>query len=333
MRTATTIWASVAGPRSAVRQVLVRRGPLLVFALLLAYLAWQSPVFLSPANILASLTQAAPIAIVAFGLVAVVMGGGDDVVVGGIDLSVPATAALATAILSDQLTNAGASFAWAMLLATGAALAVGIVNAVLVTRIGLTSILATLATFSAVVGITRVLTSNRRITVEDSVVLMIRDGQVLGIPNSVWLMLAAAAVFTFLMHQTAFGMHVQAVGGNREAATTSGIRPRPHIAMTFLIAGAAAAVANLALVARGSGSSPGIEDLLLVDMLLAGFLGAAFSPRNVVTIPGAMLGAIFVALLSNGLILIQVNNSWILGLKGVLILIVVSAAALQGRSR
>ena len=61
----------------------------------------------------------------AFGLAAVVMGGGDDVVAGGIDLSVPAGAALATAILSDQLTNAGASFAWALLLATGAALIVG----------------------------------------------------------------------------------------------------------------------------------------------------------------------------------------------------------------
>lgn len=333
MTAATGIWASVSGPRSAVRQVLVRRGPLLVFALLLGYLAWQSPVFLSPTNILASLTQAAPIAIVAFGLAAVVMGGGDDVVAGGIDLSVPAGAALATAILSDQLTNAGASFAWAMLLATGAAMAVAVVNAVLVTWIGLTSILATLATFSSVVGITRVLTSNRRINVEDPVVLMIRDGQVLGIPNSVWLMVVAALVFTFLMHQTAFGMRVQAVGGSREAAATSGIKPRPHIAMTFLIAGAAAAVASLALVARGSGSSPGIEDLLMVDMMLAGFLGAAFSPRNVVTIPGAMLGAVFVALLSNGLILIQVDNSWIYGLKGVLILIVVSAAALQGRSR
>jgi ribose transport system permease protein len=313
--------------------VLIRRGPLLVFALLLAYLACQSPVFLGSWNIQASLTQAAPIAIVAFGLVAVVMGGGDDVVAGGIDLSVPAGAALATAILSDQLTNAGASFGWAMLLATGAALAIGVVNAILVTRIGLTSLLATLATFTSVVGITRVLTSNRRINVDDPVVLMVRDGQVLGIPNAVWLMLVAGAAFTFLMHQTAFGMRVQAVGGNREAAITSGIRPRPHIAMTFIIAGAAAAVASLALVARGSGSSPGVEDLLVVDMLLAGYLGAAFSPRNVVTIPGAMLGAIFVALLSNGLILIQVDNSWILGLKGVLILIVVSAAALQSRQR
>jgi len=68
-------------------------------------------------------------------------------------------------------------------------------------------------------------------------------------------------------------------------------------------------------------------------MVLATFVGAAFSPRNVVTILGAMLGAVFVALLSNGLILIRVDNSWIDGWKGVLILIVVSAAALQNRNR
>src|SRR6056297_3336369 len=320
-------------PLAVVRRFLVRRGPLLLFGLLLAYLAVRSPAFLSTANLLSSLTQAAPIAIVSFGLAAVVMGGGDDVVAGGIDLSIPAGAALATAVLSNQLTNVGASFTQAFVLALLAALLVGVANAVLVTVVGLTSILSTLATYATVVGIIRVYTSNRRITVDDPTVLFIRDGDLLGLPMPVVLMLVALAAFTYLMHRTRFGMHVQAVGGNREAAATSGLRPRPYLASTFLIAGLAAAVAAVALVARGSGSSPGIDERLLVDMVLATFVGAAFSPRNVVTVPGAMLGAVLVALMSNGLILIRVDNSWIDGFKGVLILIVVAAAALQNRER
>src|SRR6056297_770459 len=124
-------------PLAVVRRFLVRRGPLLLFGLLLAYLAVRSPAFLSSSNLLSSLIQAAPIAIVSFGLAAVVIGGGDDVVAGGIDLSIPAGAALATAVISDQLTNAGASFPEAFLLAAVAALVVGVVNAFLITVVGL----------------------------------------------------------------------------------------------------------------------------------------------------------------------------------------------------
>ena len=145
---------------------LIRRGPLIVFGLLLAGLAWRAPNLFSLTSIQSSLIQASPIAIVAFGLAMVVIGGGDDVVVGGIDPSIPASAALATAILSDQLTNQNASFLQAFGLALVAAIGVGLVNAVLVTVVGLAPILATLATYSSVVGIIKVLTTNRRINVE-----------------------------------------------------------------------------------------------------------------------------------------------------------------------
>lgn len=316
-----------------IRRFLIGRGPLILFALMFVYLAVGAPSFLSTANILSSLVRAAPIAIVAMGLAVVVMGGGDDVVAGGIDLSIPATAALGAAVMSHQLTNLDASFAWALLVALLAALVVGVVNAVLVTVVGLTSILTTLATYASVVGIIRVLTANRRIGVDDPTVLFLRDGRLLGIPMPIVLMLAAFAVLAFVMHRTGFGMRVQAVGGGREVAATSGISPRRHIAWTFVIASVAGAVAAIALVTRASGSSPGMDERLMVDMVLAGFVGAAFSPRNVVTVPGALLGAILVSLMSNGLILNRVDNSWIDGFKGVLILVVVASAALQNRER
>lgn len=316
-----------------VQRFLLARGPLLMFALVLGYLALNSSAFLSANNLLSSLTQAAPIAIVSFGLAAVVMGGGDDVVSGGIDLSIPATAAMATAIVSDQLTNAGAGLGRALLLALLASLVVGLVNAFLITVVGLTSILTTLATYATVVGIVRVLTENRRINVDHPSILFFRDERLFGIPMVVVLMLVSFAAFAFLMHRTAFGMHLQAVGGSRDAAETSGIRGARHIASTFLIAAVAASVASIALTARGSGMSPGIDERLMIDMVLATFLGAAFSARNVVTVTGALLGAILVALLSNGLILLRVDNSWVDGMKGALILVVVASAALQNRKQ
>jgi ribose transport system permease protein len=312
---------------------LMKRGPLLLFAILIIVLALGSSSFLSGPSLSSSLVQAAPIAIIAMALSLVVMGGGDDVVAGGIDLSLPGSAALATAIISDQLTNQGSSFAMAVLFGLLAAMAVGLVNAVLVSYVGLTSILATLATYVSVVGVVRVLTGNKRIDVTDPTILYIRDGNILGIPVVVVIMLLTFALVAFIFHRTKFGMSVQAVGGSLDAAVAAGLKTKRIVGSTFISAAVVAAIAAVLLVARGSGSSPGMDERLLVDMVLATFVGAAFSSRNVVTVLGSMLGAILVTFMSTGLVLNRINNSWIDGWKGVLILLVVVAAAVQIKSR
>jgi ribose transport system permease protein len=312
---------------------LIRRGPLLLFAILIIVLALGSNSFLSGPSINSSLVQAAPIAIIAMALSLVVMGGGDDVVAGGIDLSLPGSAALATAIISDQLTNQGSSFAVAVLFGLLAAVTVGGVNAVLVSYVGLTSILATLATYVSVVGVIRVLTGNKRIDVTDPTILYIRDGNMFGIPVVVVIMVITFALVAFIFHRTKYGMSVQAVGGSLDAAVAAGLKTKRIVGSTFISAAVVAAIAAVLLVARGSGSSPGMDERLLVDMVLATFVGAAFSSRNVVTVLGSMLGAILVTFMSTGLVLNRINNSWIDGWKGVLILLVVVAAAVQIKGR
>lgn len=312
---------------------LIRRGPLLLFAILIIVLALGSNSFLSGPSINSSLVQAAPIAIIAMALSLVVMGGGDDVVAGGIDLSLPGSAALATAIISDQLTNQGSSFAMAVLFGLLAAITVGLVNAVLVSYVGLTSILATLATYVSVVGVVRVLTGNKRIDVTDPTILYIRDGNILGIPVVVVIMLVTFVLVAFIFHRTKYGMSVQAVGGSLDAAVAAGLKTKRIVGSTFISAAVVASIAAVLLVARGSGSSPGMDERLLVDMVLATFVGAAFSSRNVVTVLGSMLGAILVTFMSTGLVLNRINNSWIDGWKGVLILLVVVAAAVQIKGR
>lgn len=310
---------------------LIRRGPLLLFGLLLVVLAAGAPAIVSATSISAILVQASPIAIVAFGLAVVVIGGGDDVVVGGIDLSIPAGAALSAAVISDQLTNRGASFAQAFVFGLLAALLVGVINATLVTVVGLAPILATLAVSASVVGVIRVLTTNRRINVEDPTILWIRDTSIFGAPIPVLIMLMTFGLFGYVVHRTRYGMRLRTVGGNLDAGLSVGLKPRILVPSTFIWGALAAGLAGVLLVARGSGMSPGIEERLLVDMVLATFVGAAFSSKNIVTILGSMLGAILVSFMATGLILNRVDNSWVDGWKGVLIMLVVTAAALQTR--
>ena len=124
---------------------------------------------------------------------------------------------------------------------------------------------------------------------------------------------------------------MQAVGGSRDAAEVSGLDPGRLIALSFLLAALAGYVAGIFVLARGSGSTPGSEDNLLLEMVLATFLGAAFSPRRVVTLWGAVLGAVLVAAISIGFKSMGVNVFWTGLIKGALILTVVAFAAVSQR--
>lgn len=307
----------------------IDKTPLLIFAVLLLFLCLQAPYFFSWQNITIILRQSAPLAILCFGLVCVITGGGDDVVSGGIDLSLPAIAILAVAIISFGLTQAGYGYWWLILLVIGSALLAGGLNAIMVAVIGLPPLLATLACSVAVTALANLLTRQRRISVDDSVIVAFRDNSLLGFPLAVWFMLLVFMLFQFIVHHSRWGLHLQAAGGNPETAQLSGLRVTPLVIGSYLLAALAAALASLTLVAQGSGSSTGTAEPLLLEMVLATFIGAAFSRRRVVTIWGALLGTVLVNALSNGLALLRVDIFWVGTIKGGLILLVLGVASLQ----
>lgn len=307
--------------------------PILLFAALLLFLCVQAPYFLGWQNITTILRQTVPLAILCFGLVCVVTGGGDDVVSGGIDISLPAIAVLAAAIISDGLTNQGAGYLTIAIWAVGASLLAGAVNAVLVVWVRLPPLLATLASSVAFIGIANLITQQRRISVTDSAMVAFRDNRYWQLPVAVWFMLLIFAVLLFVLYRTRWGLHLQASGGNREAAEMSGLPVKRLVVQSYMLAALTAVLAALALVARGSGSSPGTEESLLLEMVLATFIGSAFSRRRVVTIGGALLGALLVNALSNGLALLRVDIFWVGAIKGALILLVLATSALKSGGR
>lgn len=307
--------------------------PLLLFVLLLIWLSVQSPYFLSWENISRMLVQSVPLAILSFGLVCVIAAGGDDVVSGGIDLSLPAIAVLGVALLSLGMMEW--MLPWPLML-TGliiACLVCGGINALLVLAAGLPPLLATLSTSVAFTGITNLLTGQRRISVDDPLMMSFRDGSLLGIPYALIYLVVVFIGFQVLLHHSRFGQHLQAVGGGKDMAQMSGLNVRRLILASWLVAAIAAALAVFPLLAQGSGSSSGTATPLLMEMVLATFLGGAFSRRRVVTIWGALLGAILVNALSNGLGLLGVNIFWMGAIKGVLILVVLAASALQHKGK
>lgn len=311
---------------------LIGFAPVLIFAGMLLHIGIQTPGFVSWLTLGLVLEQSLPVVLICVGMSIVVMAGGEDVVAGGIDLSIPATAVLAAGIMAQWLAGDG-GFAVACLLALGAALSVGLINAALVTRIGLTPLLASLAMFGAVVGVNNMITASRRINVDNSAILWLRDAEIAGVAVGILIVLAIGLAAYHLLHRTQFGLHLQASGGSHEAAEMAGINAPRYLAIAFVLAALTGFIAGFFVLARGSGSSPGVEDNLMLEMVLATYLGAAFSPRRVVTLWGAVLGALLVGAITVGFKSMGVNVFWLGLIKGALILTVVAFAALAKRGR
>ena len=317
----------------AARRLLIEKFPLILFAGLLVWLSIQSPWFLSWQNISLMLVQSVPLAILSFGLVVVIASGGDDVVSGGIDLSLPAIAVMGVALLSMGMTDWHTSYLILLLLLIGVMLLCGGINALLVLGAGLPPLLATLSTSVAFTGMTDLLTGQRRISVSDPLMVAFRDNDLWGIPLPIIYLAVVFLLFQVLLHHTRIGQHLQAVGGNRDMAQMSGLNVAGLSLTAWLIAAIAAGLAVFPILAQGSGSSSGTATPLLLETVLATYIGAAFSRRRVVTISGALMGAILVNALSNGLGLLGVNIFWTGMIKGILILVVLAASALQQGGR
>lgn len=312
---------------------LLQQLPVLLFVVILAGLVLRAPALLTPLGLDLILQQATPLLVMTMGLAVIVIGGGDDVVSGGIDLSLPANAVLVSAVIARLASETSIGFLPIVIIGGLVAVAAAGLNLILILKVGMTPLLATLATSVALSGLTDYLTSARRITVTHPALIFLRDEKLGFLSVSVLVAVLVAFVFIAMVHRTRWGLHLQATGGNAHAAELAGIRTGRITVTAFLLAGLSAAVAGPLLLARGSGYSPGAAENLLLEVVLATFLGAAFSPRRIVTVWGAALGALLVTSLSVGFRSAGVDIFWTGCIKGGLILVVVASASLANRSR
>ncbi|MEW5960095.1 MAG: ABC transporter permease [Chloroflexota bacterium] len=307
---------------------LLRYGGYMALLAVIIYFSVKSPVFLTPANVIRILQQIAVLAVAAFGMTAVVMGGGTHVISGGIDLSIGANIGLAAGLITVLMRD---GYPTPLALGAGllAGLLVGLVNGSAVIYLKILPLLATLAMMQIISGVELLVTNNVIVTVDSDFVRYVADGAVLGMPASIIGLLAVFALFYLLLHKTPFGIHVQAIGGNKEAANRAGLSVNLFTILTYIMAGFAAWISAILVISRLSGSTRGIGPLMLLDILLATYVSAMFSKKWSVNIPGSFLGAVFVGILTNGFTMINVPTYWTFGIKGLLVLLVVSATSFQ----
>jgi D-xylose transport system permease protein len=128
-----------------------------------------------------------------------------------------------------------------------------------------------------------------------------------GVPNPVIILLAVALIGAFVMKNTTFGRYLYAIGGNPDAARLSGINLRGHILAVFCIMGALAGVASIIYTARVGSASPDAGTLLELDAIAACVIGGTSLMGGRGTVYGAILGALIMSSLDNGMSLRNVE--------------------------
>jgi D-xylose transport system permease protein len=146
-----------------------------------------------------------------------------------------------------------------------------------------------------------------------------------GIPVPVLLVVALAATFTLVAHRTPFGRHLYAIGGNREAAFYSGIPIERRIIGVFTAMGILCGVAGIVLTARVGAATPEAGRMMELDAIAAAVIGGSSLLGGQGTVWGALLGALVMASLDNGMSLMNTEAFWQPILKGPILVAAVAA--------
>jgi galactofuranose transport system permease protein len=297
-----------------------RHGVLVALAALILFGWLRYENFLGEYNVLTVLRYNSMFALVALGMVFVIM-------TGGIDLSVGSTAALgsvAAALASPYGTVPG------LLAGVGAGLAVGALNAFSITRLKILPFIATLATMLAASGCALLLAGNESVSVSyDTGFTDLGQGDLFGFPIPAWIAILAYVVGSVVLNFTAFGRTVLAVGGNEDATRLMGLSADRVKGAVYLMSGGLAGLAGVILAAQFGAGQPiegvgwelfAIASVVVGGTLLTGGVGSVGS-----TLAGVLLlGLIFNILnFENGMGWISLSAYWQSVIRGLFLLVVV----------
>ncbi len=151
-----------------------------------------------------------------------------------------------------------------------------------------------------------------------------------GIPVPVLIVVVLATVFWVIAHHTAFGRHLYAIGGNREAAFYSGISIERHLVGVFTLMGLMCGIAGIVLTARVGSATSDAGRMMELDAIAAAVIGGTSLLGGQGTVWGALLGALVMASLDNGMSLMNTESFWQPVIKGA-ILVAAVAVDMAGR--
>jgi ribose/xylose/arabinose/galactoside ABC-type transport system permease subunit len=300
-----------------------------ILAIIFVVMALFAQKFFLPENFKSILISISLYGVMACGMLFVIL-------LGGIDLCVGSTAALAGCCMLKILTTNGnstfglvAGFAAAI----GLCALLGLFHGVQAAYFGLPSFVVTLATQYAIYGAMLVYTEGSFIYNKNTEDLFyqVAGGKLFGVPMTVVWFLIAVAVSAFALGCTSFGRRLYLVGGNPDAAVLLGIDTKRYTVVSYVICSVAAGFTGIVLASLNmsayAGTARGYEGKVLMAMVVGGInlMGGEGG------IPGAVFGALFVGIINNALILLDVSTDYQSFVQGVVILAAIAVNVYTSR--
>jgi ribose/xylose/arabinose/galactoside ABC-type transport system permease subunit len=265
-----------------------------------AAFALFNPRFLTLENLINLSRQIVPLGLLALGASFVLIGG-------NLDLSAGVGATVCGAALGVTFV-ATKNIGLALLVGVGAGLAIGTLNALLVTKAGFGSVIVTLAVMTMLQGGIQLLLAGRIVFLSHPVFAFISRGTVAGIPFTFLILLAFFLLAYYLLNHTKFGIYLYAVGGNLKNAEVVGIRVQKVRFLTFIISGVLMSVSGIVLVSRLALISPNLSGFpLLLNGVSAAVIGGISVTGGRGKAGGVLLGIIFIGVVSNAINFLNVT--------------------------
>lgn len=296
-----------------------------LFLLVFVFFAAAAPGFLSAGNLLSVLqNNFVLLAIVALGMTMAISAGGIDLSVG--------TAFDFAGLAFVVLLNAGHGLPLSLAGALAAGVLAGAFNAVLIAGLRISPFLATLGTLFIGTSVQQLLSAGGQpIYLAADTRPALASARWFDVPLPLWAVAVLALAYGLLLARSRFGRQVLALGQQPLVARYAGLPVRRVAAQVFVASAFASAVAGILLASTTNGYVPLSGNAYLINAIGAVFIGTTLSPRGRVSIPGSLLGVLFLNMIGNGLLLIGWNFYWQQVATGALIFLVLAFSFVSRR--
>ncbi|WP_099867563.1 ABC transporter permease [Pararhizobium haloflavum] len=339
----TTTTATVGAPAASRQSLLLLILKMRTFIALIAvftFFAFAAPNFLSTANFVIMSKHVALNAFLAIGMTFVI-------ITGGIDLSVGSIVGLCGMVAGWLILNGvdlGIGYTLyfnifeiiAITLLVG--VLVGAVNGTLITRLNVAPFIATLGTLYIARGLALLSSDgstfpnlNGNPEYGSNGFYVLGAGSFLGIPFTIWILIAVGCGAAYLAQRTPLGRHIYAVGGNERAAALSGVKVKRVKMFVYMFSGFCAAIVGLIISSQLVASHPATGETFELNAIAAAVLGGTSMSGGRGRIAGTIVGAFVIGILSDGLVMMGVSSFWQTVIKGLVIIAAVVVDQAQQR--
>lgn len=313
------------------RVLALREGSIIVVALVTAiYFSANTSSFFTGGNFKTLLPYFAPFAILAAGEVFVM-------ILGEIDLSIGAMYLFAPIVFYKLNTDVGLALVPGVIVALLLCMLVGAMNGFFVAVVGINSFVTTLAMLFTFEGLALIISHGTPVATPGGQIPLGTFGKVFGggiYSELIWAV-AIVAVLQVVLTFTRWGLYTVAIGSNKLGAAEAGVRVKLVMIRNYMLCSLTAALVGIFEAVRSSTVQPdpaGANEILFLAVA-AGVIGGTLLTGGSGTVVGALIGALFLGILKDGLILQGVNANYLLFYTGLAVIVAMTANVYVGRAR